>query len=777
MGISRATPTVLRIGTLCAPSIAVAIAASAGPVFPEIRLPMPNAEPSDGAAGDFDGDGHLDLAIANRDRAPGLVLYRGNGDGTFDAWASFDDIDAVEAVRAHDMNGDGIADLVAAGSDSLHILLNVGDGRFQQHTVRNAGSDVRPAIEDFNSDSLLDIAVLDGSFVYVVVATDAGEYELASGFSAGSRVEHIQAADFNADGIADLAVSIHQSDGQVAIRLGSGDATFQEQLLFPVGSNPTALVVHDVNGDGIPDLVVGVDDGVSILTGVGDGTFNTIKVLAFSQGHEKSLAIGDIDGDGIADLAVLEVDGNSMLHVLSGRDGEFRHEYSVEFDRGSFSPAASGDFDGNGRMDHAIPDWEDEETRIVLAREDGRLHVAQNVLPRNFRVRLLELGDMNGDGIPDLFTHKVDFPDISVLLGNGDRTFGEPSELQLGPLSFSASHLADLDGDGDLDALLAHRSSTGSIKDQVTLPFMLALLGNGDGTLEEGARLFPARNIWNIETADLNRDGVLDAVLFGETLSVSLGNGDGTFQDELVHGPIDSSSLVALGDFNEDDAIDVVARALPADAAIFFGDGDGTFAEREFVEVGEFVRGLDVRDINRDGHDDIVVADTRGISVRLGNGDGTFEESVVSELDCEQGPFIITDLDGDGREDLAMRFADEWNWLLLRGIGDGTFVRFSDGLVRATRLGNAPIAGDLDGDGDQDLIDFGSSMEVLVFENLAVTGCRADLDGDGDADAEDFFAYLDAFANGDLGTCDIDTDGDCDAEDFFGYLDRFAQGC
>ncbi len=55
--------------------------------------------------------------------------------------------------------------------------------------------------------------------------------------------------------------------------------------------------------------------------------------------------------------------------------------------------------------------------------------------------------------------------------------------------------------------------------------------------------------------------------------------------------------------------------------------------------------------------------------------------------------------------------------------------------------------------------------------------CPADLDGDGDADADDFFAYLDAFADGDMSVCDIDADGDCDAKDFFGYLDLFAQQC
>ncbi len=62
-------------------------------------------------------------------------------------------------------------------------------------------------------------------------------------------------------------------------------------------------------------------------------------------------------------------------------------------------------------------------------------------------------------------------------------------------------------------------------------------------------------------------------------------------------------------------------------------------------------------------------------------------------------------------------------------------------------------------------------------ESLLGGDCDADLDGDGDADADDFFAYLDAFASGDLAVCDIDDDGDCDADDFFGYLDLFAQGC
>ncbi len=79
-------------------------------------------------------------------------------------------------------------------------------------------------------------------------------------------------------------------------------------------------------------------------------------------------------------------------------------------------------------------------------------------------------------------------------------------------------------------------------------------------------------------------------------------------------------------------------------------------------------------------------------------------------------------------------------------------------------------------DGTNGLDEMFSIAEILVH-GTPVDDCPADLDGDGDTDADDFFAYLDAFANGNLAVCDIDNDGDCDADDFFGYLDQFAQGC
>ncbi len=70
-----------------------------------------------------------------------------------------------------------------------------------------------------------------------------------------------------------------------------------------------------------------------------------------------------------------------------------------------------------------------------------------------------------------------------------------------------------------------------------------------------------------------------------------------------------------------------------------------------------------------------------------------------------------------------------------------------------------------------------AAIDAISYRGYACEACEADLDGDGDADADDFFAYLDAFADGDLAVCDVDGDGNCDADDFFGYLDVFAAGC
>ena len=120
-------------------------------------------------------------------------------------------------------------------------------------------------------------------------------------FPIGEAGQVIVTADFNGDGFADLAVTDAQGS-QVDVLLGSGDATFQSQVIYGVGFNPIGLAIADFNEDGIPDLAVANAEStpVSVLLGVGDGTFAAQVTYATGSAPE-GLSVGDFNGDGHMD--------------------------------------------------------------------------------------------------------------------------------------------------------------------------------------------------------------------------------------------------------------------------------------------------------------------------------------------------------------------------------------------------------------------------------------------------------------------------------------------
>ncbi len=157
------------------------------------------------------------------------------------------------------------------------------------------------------------------------------------------------------------------------------------------------------------------------------------------------------------------------------------------------------------------------------------------------------------------------------------------------------------------------------------------------------------------------------------------------------------------------------------------------------------------------------------------------------------GPFTIEydyflNLTTQGNEDaLLMEISNNGggSWTTIRDHRDDNNLNWTHEIITQDDLDNAGVsltdqmrlrytANDADG---QSIVEGGLDGLIISSVGCDDGGCAADLDGDGDADADDFFAYLDAFAANDLGTCDIDDDGDCDADDFFGYLDQFALGC
>jgi hypothetical protein len=282
-------------------------------------------------------------------------------------------------------------------------------------------------------------------------------------------------------------------------------------------------------------------------------------------------------------------------------------------------------------------------------------------------------GDLNGDGKADALVLDRDFPDagLSVLLGDGAGGFQLVRRYPVAINTLSV-RVGDFDGEGTPD-LVVTSAGYGA------LPPTIALWrGQGDGTFQPwtSSTAWPRYSAWAAPVADLDGDGKADLLIaekFGSGFSVLLGNGDGTFQPAVDYRTNSQLNEVVIGDFSGDGKLDVVTAGLSS-ASIRLGHGDGTLGDQVDLVTNDVIDwGLAAADFNGDGSLDLAIASQLGaVSVLLGNGDGTFQPRV--DYVGGFGPMGLTaaDLDGDGKVDLAV--ADFGNTVnVLKGNGDGTF--------------------------------------------------------------------------------------------------------
>jgi hypothetical protein len=354
------------------------------------------------AIGDFNRDGIPDLAVGTfTEGTNGLIILLGNGDGTFTAVASRPNTGgSVVAIAVGDFNGDGIPDLAVAGEEPqavLQILLGNGDGTFSSVSEKLAtGSNPDSiAVGDFNEDGIQDLAVSNGNeadtsnsggnnSVTILLGNGDGTFTASSSSPAtGSSPSSIAAADFNRDGILDLAVSNYGSNS-VTILLGNGDGTFSTASASPATDRgPSSIAVGDFNEDGKQDLAVsnvgstgptGSPSGsVTILLGNGDGTFSPASGSPITGNFSGSIAIGEFNGDGILDL----VGATDLL--LGNGDGTFT---ATPINPLGYDPSnliAVGDFNGDGIQDVAGTNY-DLGTVNILQTVDQTATTSQSII-------------------------------------------------------------------------------------------------------------------------------------------------------------------------------------------------------------------------------------------------------------------------------------------------------------------------------------------------------------------------------------------------------------
>jgi hypothetical protein len=332
-------------------------------------------EPRSIAVGDFNGDGKLDLAVAN-EGSNNLTILLGNGDGTFTPAASSPTTgDEPTAVVVGDFNGDGKLDLAVAssGSNNLTILLGNGDGTFRPAAASPA-TGVDPlgvAVGDFNGDGKLDLAVANvgSNNVTILLGNGDGTFTpAASSPSTGSWPWAVAVGDFNGDGKLDLAVANYVSNN-VTILLGNGDGTFTPAASSPAtGTRPVAVAVGDFNGDGKLDLAVANlnSNNVTILLGNGDGTFTSAASSPTTGDEPNAVAVGDFNGDGKLDLAVTNLYSGSVTILLGNGDGTFTPAASSPATGNGPSSLAIGDFNGDGRLDLATANFDSNNVSVLL---------------------------------------------------------------------------------------------------------------------------------------------------------------------------------------------------------------------------------------------------------------------------------------------------------------------------------------------------------------------------------------------------------------------------
>ena len=580
-------------------------------------------------------------------------------------------------------------------------------------------------------------------------------------FATGSGSSSVAWGDVNGDGRLDLAVANFAVDS-VTVLLNTtttGATSFAALGCFAAGLTPVAVAFGDVNGDGRLDLAVANagSNTVSVLlntttTGATTPAFATQQNFNTAD-YPSSVALGDVNGDGLLDIVTANYDSASVSVLLNTTTtGATTPTFATQQEFDTFSDPTSvalGDVNGDGLLDLAVSHDGDYRVSVLLnTTTSGVVGFGTMSFRLTNSIYSVALGDVNGDGLPDLVTANSDSETVSVLLNT--TTTGETTPTFATQQNFyystnpSSVAVGDVNGDGLLDLAVANAGSA-----SVSVLLNTTTTGATTPTFATQQPFNVGLSPYSVALGDVNGDGSLDIVTANydsETVSVLLNTtttGVLNFATQQNFNTADYPISVALGDVNGDGLLDIVTANFGANSVSVLLNTTTTgvlsfAAEEEFI-TGLAPRSVTLGDVNGDGLLDIVTADSgaNSVSVLLNTtttGATTPTFAIRQPFDVGVSPFSVTlgDVNGDGRLDLVTANYNLNNVSVLlnttKTVAGVTTFNFA--AERSFDTGFCPISvalSDVSGDGSLDLVTANNGLnDVSVLLNMGVSVTLSD---------------------------------------------------